>query len=712
MAQARWAHPMTRSWQEQATAAGPSPFGPSRTSPLLVPDALSLNAEQTEAVTFTGGHCLVLAGAGTGKTRTIIGRAAALLGSGVPAERVLILAFTRRAAREVRTRLESIYGERAGGVVTGTFHHFCLRTMRRQPEVWGIGGMTVLDRDDSDELWRLARAGEVDKHDKVFPKVKDIAGWYSYARNCDLTFEDYLDRFVDEDDPDAKERIIRIAAAYEARKQQRRYLDFDDILVRFADRLEADDRLRASVASRHDDILVDEFQDTNPVQWRILEALTTSPVEVDTVPHLQVDEQVAGPVTAASTRAMLASITATPAVSRSARLYYVGDDAQSIYMFRGADFETVHSFEQRLPGATVLTLSRNYRSHQEVLDLANWLLDRSVLDYRKHLVAERGPAGEKPVLATLESPAAEGAAIVQDLVRRHDDLGASWRDHMVLLRTAYSGRSIEAALVAAKVPYVLIGGMSLMAAAHVKDLFALLRAALGPHDELAWSRYLHLWPKVGEVTARRTIEAMDAHTGFEAALDAGRALVRQDEPFTVVTGVRARRDAPASALTLAVESLTPLLERHYDRWPQRKSDLDLLVRLAKRHHSLEGFLDTYTLDPVVTERIDEQDEDDRVTLITVHSAKGTEAKVVYVAAATARNYPHLKSRGDRAAVEEERRVLYVAFTRAQDELIVSRAIDGDAGWVTSADAEYFLGDLPADLVHSIELLPRWLRRRP
>lgn len=681
---------------------------------LQVPEALSLNKEQAVAVTFDGGHCLVLAGAGTGKTRTIIGRAAALLAADLPAERILTLAFTRRAAREVRTRLESIYGERAGGVVTGTFHHFCLYTMRRQPDAWGIEGMTVLDRDDSEELWRLARAGEVPTHDKVFPKARHIADWYSYARNCDLAFERYLDRFVDEDDTEVKTKIIRIAAAYEARKQQRRYLDFDDILVRFADRLGADDRLCASVASRYDDVLVDEFQDTNPVQWRILEALATPPsIEATTAPMtlFEDDAGAASSPAAASTKAMLAAIAERPVASRSPRLYCVGDDAQSIFMFRGADFETVHGFGQRLPGATVLTLSRNYRSHQEVLDVANWLLEQSPLDYRKHLVAERGPAGERPVLLTFGAPANEGAWLARDLVRRHDEHDAAWRDHLILLRSAYSGRHIEAALIAARIPYILVGGQSLMAAAHVKDTFSLLRAALDPHDELAWSRYLRLWPRIGEVTARRVIEAMDAHDLFETAIEAGRVVVEKAEPFELVAGVRHGRDDPAGALTAAVGSLTPLLEHRYDRWPQRKNDLELLVRLAKRHRSLEGFLDTYTLDPVVTERIEAQDEDDRVTISTIHSAKGTEAKVVYVAAATPRNYPHQKARGDDAAVEEERRVLYVALTRAQDELIITRAIDADAGWVTSADAEYFLGDIPTDLVTEVELVHPSLRKR-
>ncbi len=686
---------------------------------LSPPEGLALNAEQIAAVTFDGGHCLVLAGAGSGKTRTIIARAATLLSSGVPPERVLVLAYTRRAAKEIGSRLETLLGERAQGVVTGTFHHFCLLTMRRHPVVWGVAGVTVLDRDDAEELWRLVRTDEVDKADVAFPKVRQIADWYSYARNCDLPFEDYIDRFVDEDDAEVRASLARISAAYEARKLQRRYLDFDDILVRFADGLTTEARLRAGVAHRFEEVLVDEFQDTNPVQWRILEALATAtpPLAVrgtapvpEVVPSV---EDVPGTAAAVGVRAMLASIAATPTIEwRGPRLYCVGDDAQSIYAFRGADFANVHSFGQRLPGATVLTLDRNYRSHQEILDVANGLLSRSPLDYRKRLVADRGPSGERPVLLTFDGPAAEGGWIARDLVRRHNEHGTAWGDHLVLLRTAWSGREIEAALVAARVPYILIGGTSFLQAAHVKDAFALLRASLNARDELAWSRYLRLWRGIGDVKARRVIEAMDPCGDVVTAIGVGRRVLGWDEPFAAPIQVRRLRDQPSEALATAVRSLTPLLSSRYDHWPRRLADLELLTRLAERHRTVEGFLDTYTLDPVVAERIDAQDDHDRVQLITVHSAKGSEADVVYVAAATGRNYPHVRNRDDASAIEEERRVLYVALTRARDELIITRSIDADHGWVTSEDTASFLEDLPVGLVTQVAHRSPFIGLRP
>jgi len=659
----------------------PAPTGPlepadrvrssqaTRTSPLRTPEGFALNPEQMVAATFEGGHCLVLAGAGTGKTRTIIARAATLIASGVPAERLLILAFTRRAAREIADRLRGVGGIASDGVVAGTFHHFCLLTMRRRPVAWDIAGMNVLDRDDVGELWRLVRADEVEKGEVAFPKADRIAEWYSYARNCDLPFETYTERFVGERDAEVRARLVRIATAYEARKHLRRYLDFDDILVRFADGLTADAALRDSVAGHHDEILVDEFQDTNPIQWRILDALAA---------RGPADGGDAGPT----------------GVWQGPRLYCVGDDAQSIYAFRGADFQTIHSFERRLPGSSVLALSRNYRSHQAILDVANGLLERSPLAYRRRLVADRAAKGDVPVLLTFGSPWAEGAWIARDLVRRASEHGASWRDHIILLRTGRSGRDIEAALIAARVPYVLIGGTSLLQAAHVRDVLALLRASLSPRDELAWSRHLRLWRGVGEVAARRVVEAMETSLDMAEAIERGERVLGRREPFVPVIAVRRLREDAAAALTTAVRALEPMLSGRYDDWPRRKGDLDLLVRLAERHRTIEGFLDTYTLDPVVAERIEAQDDADRVRLITVHSAKGTEADVAYVAAASGRHYPHVRSRGDADAIEEERRILYVALTRARDELIITRSVDVDHGWVFDASPMAFVDDLP------------------
>ncbi len=592
--------------------------------------ALTLNPQQRAAAEFDGGHALVLAGAGTGKTLTIVARAAQLIATGVDPGRVLLLTFTRRAAREMTHRLRGLAGEGAAAVTAGTFHHYCLRTMRRMPRAFGLEQATVIDRDDQVSLMKLVRGGEVRKGEgRRFPQAAQLVNLLSYARNTNRPLREHLERHT-ELDPTALERVGRIFAGYERRKKRGGYLDYDDILHRFAAVLRRDDDVRARIAGGLDHVLVDEMQDTNPLQWMILDGLRDP-----------------------------------------ARLFCVGDDAQSIYAFRGADFRNVHSFAERIEGATVLRLEHNYRSTQEILDLSNWLLADSPLPYAKRLTAHRG-AGVRPRLIELDDDLAEARWIGEDLLERHET-GAAWAEHMILTRTAFAARALEGVLVEQDIPYRFVGGTSLMQAAHVKDLLCLLRAALSHHDELAWTRYLTLWPGMGDVTAARLVGSMHACATHEEALAllarAPRSSARISDAPRALRGLV---DEPAAAVRAGMEQLEPLLSQRYERWAQRKRDLELLVRLAERHRSLEAFLETYALEPVYATDRDRVEDEDAVTLITVHSAKGTEAPVCYLIRVEPGVYPHVRSLGDEEALEEERRILYVAMTRARDELILTR----------------------------------------
>jgi DNA helicase-2/ATP-dependent DNA helicase PcrA len=629
---------------------------------------MELNPQQQVAVELSGQHALVLAGAGTGKTATIIGRAAWLLRGEVPARRILLLTFTRRAAREMVARLERDLGPAARGVVAGTFHHFCLLTMRRQAKAFGLVDATVIDRDDQLQLVRLARAG-VRRKGEQFPQAAGILGAISFARNTNAPLAVYLAKHSDWDE-DTTQRVLQVAKEYRQRKQQRGYLDFDDLLHRFAAVLHKDPAVRRRVAGAYDHVLVDEMQDTNPLQWLILDALRSS-----------------------------------------ACLFCVGDDAQSIYAFRGADFRNVHAFGERVPGAATLKLERNYRSTQPILDLANWLLDGSSLAYGKRLVSHRGP-GEKPRLLDFDDELAEADWIATDLIERHER-GAPWRHHMIITRTAWAARSLEAALVQREVPYRFVGGTQLFQAAHVKDLLALVRAGLSHRDELAWVRYLTLWPGIGDVRAARTIDGLLPCPDLPGALDALRASWRGDErvhqgPRQVWLG----KGQPAQVISGATRFLEPLLERRYDNWRDRKRDLTLLAKLAERHRSLPAFLEAYALDPISSTEASRLESDDAVTLITAHSAKGTEAPVCYLLRVEPGLYPHARSLGDLEQEEEERRVLYVAMTRAMDHLILTRSSrlgghrvfwGGAAGQHAPGGSAYLLEDLPDELIERGEV---------
>jgi DNA helicase II / ATP-dependent DNA helicase PcrA len=628
-------------------------------------EALSLNDEQRAAVEFRGGQALVLAGAGTGKTRTIIARAAFLVGEGVDPARILAMTFTRRAARELTSRLDALVGRAAKKVVAGTFHHFCLFTMRRMAKRFGVESTIVIDRDDQTQLMKLAR-GEVLERKEKFPTASELVSLYSYARNTLRPVRAHLEKYTDYDSKTV-DKMLRVFEGYENRKRRHRYLDYDDILHRFVrvlrDRPEVRDRLRVL----YDHILVDEMQDTNPLQWQILDYLRD------------------------------------PAL-----LFCVGDDAQSIYAFRGADFQNVHSFVDRVPGATVFQLEENYRSTQEILDVANWLLSESPLDFNRMLRGHRG-AGRTPRLVDFESDLEEAGWIGDDLLERHSE-GAEWGDHMIVTRTAWGARAVETALIERQIPYEFIGGMSLLQSAHVKDLLSLLRCMISPRDELAWIRYLTLWPRIGDVTAQALIAEVSEASEVPGAIERLRSSSKgRAEIVAPLEQVLKAWESPEVAVYVAGMYLEPILENRYDHWEARKKDFALLVRIAERHPSVLHFLETYTLDPVSASTIERAEGEDKVTLITVHSAKGTEAPVCYLIRAEPGIYPHSRSLGDKDQEEEERRVLYVAMTRAEDELIITRshsfggrmAFFGDiSGGYAGYGTPYLLADLPDELVEA------------
>jgi DNA helicase-2/ATP-dependent DNA helicase PcrA len=623
---------------------------------------MELNIQQQRAVTSSGGHVLVLAGAGTGKTRTIIARAAHLIGAGVPPWRILLLTFTRRAAREMVDRLGQMIGKPAEGLPAGTFHHFCLRTMRRMPDAFGIEGTTVIDRDDQLQLMRLIRS-DLKEKDADFPKAAELVNLCSYARNTLQPSRSYLETYT-EYEGKIIDQLCRMFEVFDQRKRENRYLDYDDILLRFARRLNGDEAVNRRIRESYDHILVDEMQDTNPLQWQMLEGMRDP-----------------------------------------ARLFCVGDDAQSIYAFRGADFRNVHAFRDRIPNAEILRLEENYRSTQGILDLSNWLLDSSNIPYDKHLTAHR-KTKSTPTLKDFNSEYEEADWVTGDIVERHR-AGRPWKDHMIITRTGFGARAVESYMVEKDIPYHFVGGTSLLQTAHVKDLLCLVRAADSHLDELGWARYLTLWPRIGDKSAARLIRGMKDAPDTEKALEMLLPLLKgRQEIVDGPSGVRDYLERPSAAIEQAARFLAPLMEKRYDNWKSRMRDFELLIRIAEKHRTLKGFMETYTLDPISISTAGLLDADDIVILTTVHSAKGTEAPVCYLIRVEPGMYPHMRSMGSEEAKEEERRILYVAMTRAQDELILTRTYHPQ-GWYSrpfsgkqwGAQGEnYFIEDLEEPLV--------------
>ncbi|OFW75172.1 MAG: ATP-dependent DNA helicase PcrA, partial [Acinetobacter sp. RIFCSPHIGHO2_12_41_5] len=593
--------------------------------------------------------------------KTIVARAAYLIDQGIPANQIQILTFTRRSASEIVARVELALGEQAKGLRASTFHTFCMYLLRRVPKAFGLEQFSIIDRDDQLMMFRLIRGKDDKKNPNQLPKPQELCDLYSFARNTRQKLSDALEKQHPEHLA-FKDQIAEIMKEYETRKRARSFLDYDDILAIVASALDQSDGLSDYVASLCKHMLVDEMQDTNPLQWALLEPLKDK-----------------------------------------VSLFCVGDDAQSIYGFRGADFENIHHFKDRVPNAQVFKLEQNYRSTQEILDLSNWLLDQSEIQYNKRLDAHRGE-GVKPRMHIFPNEFDEAKWIAIDIKERHYLQGSKWSDHMVLVRSSFAARHIEAACIAANVPYRFIGGMKLLETAHVKDLLSLLRVIANPLDDIAWMRFLTLWNGVGDVGASRLAQQLLLEPEFDLIFDKLEKFGRiPAETVLIMKQMTVLKQEVQACVSLGIQAIEAQLAENYKKdWNRRQGDFELVKQLASKHTQLSEFLEEYVLDPVSISEIERQSDSDVVTLITIHSAKGTEQKVCYVVNVTPGQYPHARAQGDFNDVEEERRVLYVAMTRAQNELILTKqnlslwardVIDEQGRKVES----YFLNDLTRNL---------------
>jgi DNA helicase-2/ATP-dependent DNA helicase PcrA len=603
-------------------------------------DALDrLNQAQRAAVEHDGGPLLVVAGAGSGKTWTLACRVARLVDRGVSPERILLLTFTRRASREMLSRAERLTGERGlGRVWGGTFHATANRLLRLHGRALGLApDFTVLDRSDTADLMDLIR-GELGlgEGERRFPRKETLADVYSRTVNAQEHLTDVLER----DYPwclDEAGGIRAIFERYTERKRGQHALDYDDLLV-FWLTLGKHPAAGPAIASMFDHVLVDEYQDTNALQADILAALKPD----------------------------------------GGGLMVVGDDAQAIYAFRSATVRNILEFPSRFPATTIVKLERNYRSTRPILDATNAVIALSEQRHEKTLWTERD-GGSLPELVTCVDER-DQADEVADAILRHREEGTVLREQAVLFRAGHHSDLLEVELTRRNVPFVKYGGLKFLESAHVKDALAVLRIADNPRDEVSWFRLLQLLDGVGPAGARRVMAAIgvtgpgDPMTRFlesaiavpapaRAELDALRStfldLVHAEPPAVQVERVR--------------RFLEPLLRRRYDQPEPRLRDLEQLEGLATGFDTRVRFVTDLTLDPPISTSdlagpplIDE----DYVILSTIHSAKGGEWDVVHVIHAADGMIPSDMATRDPEQIEEERRLFYVALTRARDTLHV------------------------------------------
>ncbi len=601
---------------------------------------LTLNEPQRIAAEYDGPEdgILVLAGAGCGKTRTMVARAIFLLEKKeIRPERLAMLTFTRRAAREINERLDLELPGRHNGVFVGTIHRFCLNLIHRFLGAFDIEEVKIMDRNDEDIALRRIRGellkarGYNIKDTGILPKESVIASVFSYVRNTCTTLEKYYE--IEGCDEAETLPLMELALQeYTEYKKEHQYLDFDDILTVVAEKLADDEKLRERVQWMFEYILVDEMQDTSPVQWKILRALY-------------------------------------PKV----KLFCVGDDAQSIYGFRGADFESVHHFCDKLPNSTTLWLTENYRSNQQILDVANVLLNDSTLKYNRNLVAHNGGGKVLPYFLKYYTEDEEAVSLV-NLIANKMAYGTPANEILVLMRSTINGRRLEYELTRYGIPFKVVGGHSLMDSAHVKDTFSALEALTDPKNEIAWLRFITILPKIGEKTAERMYKNASQNAADAHSMLANMAQLLKDKAPDAANFIGTQFDVDAKPDEMLVKILdffdaTGMMSKKYDKWSERRKDLDALVEVAERYDNVGDFLEAFKIDEDA--EIDEQQDDsDEITLSTVHGAKGTEADVVIVMHVQEGNYPHYRSESV-AEIEEERRILYVAMTRAKKELYLT-----------------------------------------
>ena len=616
-------------------------------------DFSTLNKEQLYAATYSGKHLLVLAGAGTGKTRTIIARACHLIENGEDPHRIKILSFTKKSANEIvaRIKTESSNNPQAKYLSGSTFHSWCYEIIQRHATAFQLKEYTCIDEDDRESAFKLIM-GKL--YGKKRLKLQDVAikpemliSIYSFSVNTrkNLTDSIRVKMEISGDSPDDIEMIQKVRdicenviRGYLEYKRQRRYLDYDDLLSVVAKTLKANHQLQYSVASQYSHILVDEAQDTNPLQWLLLENFFTE-----------------------------------------CHIFCVGDDAQSIYAFRGADFKSIHSFKERVPGGEVCQLNQNYRSTQELLDLSNWVLSRSPLNYDKHLVGVRG-SGAKPVMHLLMSGGYQEAEEVTNMIQKGVAEGKKYHDYMVLTRSSYAARPTEAACLKKNIPYVLYGGTALMRSAHIRDVISALRIISNYHDELAWMRYLLLWDGIGEVAAAKIISVALEATSLPNSVEAIRQMLPKGTlPYDTLKTLIAY-SSPAEAINIALSNMSAIMEKKYDHWDYRRRDFQALSVVAEKFLDISSFIAEYVLDPVadVTLKVQAKGPEDAVVISTIHSAKGLEADTCFIINVNPKTYPSPMAVTD-DEVEEERRCLYVALTRAQNHLHIMSILESCYG---------------------------------
>ncbi len=599
----------------------------------------SLNKAQLAAVVTTGEPVLVIAGAGSGKTRVIVYRVSYLIEKGIDPRAILLLTFTRKAAQEMLNRVETLLKDKnVGNVTGGTFHSFASYILRKYANLIGLPpNFTIIDSVDSEDIIDLIRTElKFNTKEKKFPRKERLMDIISYSRNrresiaCVVRAQySGLEKFI----PD----IELIGKGYTQYKQRSRNLDFDDLMDMLCKALKTNLRFRQIIQNTYQYIMVDEFQDTNIVQYEIVQILA----------------------------------------QKHGRVMVVGDDSQSIYAFRGANYENILRFPESFPDSFMIKIEENYRSNQKVLDFTNAIMESSAMGYRKRLFTQNKNE-HVPVVKCVMGQDDEAVFIVDRILELYEN-GLSLDQIAILNRADWHNRYIQAELNKRGIPYVVVGGFKFSERLHIKDIVAYLKLTYNPSDAVSWHRVLKYIGGIGQITAGKLVAEL-RQNDYVFDFEKYRAKKFYEELFQlgrVLTKASQAELALAQKIEIIKDYYAPILKSRHDDYFQRMEDVSVLLGLSAKYKRLERFLSDFALDPP-TKRIadqsipliDESEGQGKITISTIHSAKGLEWYAVFIPHALEGMFPSNRA-NTLEEMEEERRLFYVACSRAKEELYIT-----------------------------------------
>ncbi|MBI3039339.1 UvrD-helicase domain-containing protein [bacterium] len=632
-----------------------------------------LNPQQFDVVATVEGPVLCIAGAGSGKTRALIYRVARLVESGIPPATILLLTFTRKAATEMLTRASGLLGGKCSNVMGGTYHSFAHIALRQFGSFLKLpSSFSILDEADSCDTINLIRNEfGFNKHESRFPMKKTLRKMFSKSINFDRALEEIVSEDF-EHFGEVFDDIRKVFNGYSHYKIINNLLDFDDLLVCLKRLLEEIPEVREKLSERFRFVMVDEYQDTNKVQAKITALLG----------------------------------------GNHQNILVVGDDAQSIYSFRGAYFKNLHDFAETFRNCRVIRLEENYRSTQPILNATNALIAHAKERFTKTLVTSK-IGGGKPVFVACADEMEQSRFVSQRILELNED-GIGLNRIAVLFRSGFHAYQLELELKLKNVPFEKWGGFKFLEAAHIKDLLAHLRVLANPFEFISWQRVLLLVEGVGIKSVFSLFEKIKtARNPYEignisSSRRSQKGLFSLGNMLTSVS--RQKILSPQMVLSKAADYYIPILKETFDDYPRRIRDIDQLALMAKRYQTLEEFLADLALEPPAksVDQILASDNDnkERLVLSTIHSAKGLEWHTVFILHNIEGRFPSLFSLENPDSLEEERRLLYVAMTRAQENLFLTYPVsiwDAASQELLSIPSR-FLGEIPPELVERWELV--------